>query len=147
MLVATVEHNLAVQHRAVGDVETAFAIDRRVNKRFHEAWKDLYRRTTSSDLSLAVDYALAADLETARDMLAAERGRSQEIRGYDHPRNYFIAMNLARVMTELGEGTAAEQIRTEVLPGLRERLGARHPEVLAAESGDFIEFEMELPDR
>jgi tetratricopeptide (TPR) repeat protein len=147
VLVATVEHNLAVQHRAVGDVETAFAIDRRINERFHEVWKDLYRRTTSSGLSLAIDYALAADLPTARDMLFTERSRSEEIRGHGHPRSYFIAMNLVRVLTELGEAAAAEQIKTDALPILRERLGAGHPEVLAAESGTFIEFEMELPDR
>ena len=146
-MVATVEHNLAVGHRAVGDVETAFAIDRRVNKQFHQAWKDQWRRTTSSDLSLAIDHALAADLATARDMFAAARGRSEQIRGHDHPRNYFIAMNLARVLTELGDVTAAEEIRMEALPALRERLGARHPEILIAESGKFIEFEMELPDR
>jgi tetratricopeptide (TPR) repeat protein len=147
LLVATAEHNLAVEHRAVGDVETAFAIDRRVNKQFHEAWKDQWRRTTSSDLSLAIDYALTADHASARDIFAAARSRSEEIRGNDHPRNYFIAMNLARVLTELGDVTAAEEIRAEALPALRERLGARHPEILAAESGAFIEFEMELPDR
>ncbi len=147
ILVATVEHNLAVEHRAVGDVETAFAIDRRVNKQFHEAWTDQSRRTTSTDLSLAIDYALAGDLATARDMFSAERSRSEQIRGHDHPRNYFIAMNLARVLTELGDVTAAEGIRMEALPALRERLGSRHPEVLAAENGTFIEFEMELPDR
>ena len=56
-------------------------------------------------------------------------------------------MNLARVMTELGDVTEAEQISTEALHVLKERLGGRHPEVLAAESGEFIEFEMELPDR
>jgi tetratricopeptide (TPR) repeat protein len=147
LLVATAEHNLAVEHRAVGDVETAFAIDRRVNKQFHEAWRDQWRRTTSSDLSLAIDHTLAADLATARDMFAAARGRSEQVRGHGHPRNYFIAMNLSRVMTELGDVAAAEEIRMEVLPALRERLGARHPEVLIAEGGGFIEFEMEIPDR
>lgn len=147
VLVATVEHNLAVGHRAVGDVATAFAIDRRVNKQLHKAWKGQSRRVTSSDLSLAIDHALADDLATARDMFAAERGRSKKIRGPDHPRNYFIAMNLARVLTDLGDATAAEEIRAEALPALQDRLGARHPEVLAAESGAFIEFEMELPDR
>ena len=146
VLVATVEHNLAVGHRAVGEVETAFAIDRRVNKQFHEAWKDQWRRTTSSDLSLAIDYALAADPATAREMFAAGRSRSERIRGHGHPRNYFIAMNLARVLTELGDVTAAEEIRMEALSALWERFGARHPEVLAAESEAFIEFEMELPD-
>jgi tetratricopeptide (TPR) repeat protein len=147
VMVATVEHNLAVQHRAVGDSETAFAIDRRVNKQFHESWTDQWRRTTSSDLSLAIDHALAADLETARDMFAAARSRSEQIRGHGHPRNYFIAMNLARVLTDLDDVAAAEEIRMEAQPALRERLGTHHPEVLAAESGAFIEFEMELPDR
>jgi tetratricopeptide (TPR) repeat protein len=147
LLVATVEHNLAAGHRAVGDAETAFAIDRRVNEQFHEAWKDQWRRTSSSDLSLAIDHALAADPVTARDMLVAARDRSEQIRGQDHPRNYFIAMNLSRVMAELGEVTTAEEMRVQALTALRERLGARHPEVLIAESGGFIEFEMEIPDR
>jgi tetratricopeptide (TPR) repeat protein len=147
VLVATAEHNLAVQHRAVGDVETALAIDRRVNEQFHEVWSGQLRRTTSSDLSLATDYALTADLATARDMLVAERSRSEQIRGADHPRNYFVAMNLARVLDELGNVTGAEEIRAEALPVLQASLGARHPEVLAAGNGAFVEFEMELPDR
>ena len=105
------------------------------------------RRTTSSDLSLAIDHALAADFATAQDMFTTARDRSEQIRGHNHPRNYFIGMNLSRVLTELGDVTAAEEIKLEALPALRERLGTRHPEVLIAESGGFIEFEMELPDR
>jgi tetratricopeptide (TPR) repeat protein len=147
LLVATVKHNLAVAHRAVGDVETAFDIDRRVNDQFHETWKDQWRRTSSSDLSLAIDHALAGDPVTARERLVAARGRSEQIRGQDHPRNYFIEINLSRVMAELGEVTAAEEMRMRALAALRERLGERHPEVRIAESGGFIEFEMEIPDR
>jgi len=147
VLVATTEHNRAVKHRAVGDVDTAFAIDLQANEQFHRAWRQHLRRTTSSDLSLAIDYALTGDLITARDKFTAMHVRSEEIRGPGHPRTYFIAMNLARVLSELGETEAAEQMRSASLPPLRERLGKGHPEVLAAESGAFIEFEMEIPDR
>ena len=42
---------------------------------------------------------------------------------------------------------AAEEITSVSLPPLRARLGKGHPEVLAAERGEFIEFEMEIPDR
>ena len=146
-LVATCEHNYAIKLRAIGDVESAFAIDRTINAQFHGIYRDQSRRTTNSDISLALDFALRGDRARARPLLAEMRERSAQIRSEDHPRTQFIAVNLAKVLAELGQIEEAAELRATALDALRDRLGSRHPEVILAESNAFIEFEMEIPDR
>jgi tetratricopeptide (TPR) repeat protein len=146
-LVTASEHNYAIKLRAVGDVEAAYAIDRRVNKRFHDLLGEDRRRTNSSDISLALDFALLGDVAAARPILEGLVGRSDAVRGASHPRTLFGAMNFAQVLQDLGDDEAANALRAAALPVLRERLGARHPEVVMAEAGSFIEFELEVPDR
>lgn len=65
----------------------------------------------------------------------------------NHPRTLFCRANLSRLLRQHGETAEAQQTMDAVLPSLREQLGADHPEVALAEAGEFIEFEMELPDR
>jgi tetratricopeptide (TPR) repeat protein len=146
-LITTCEHNFAIKLRVIGEHDRAYALDRVANARFHEILGDRRRRTTGSDMSLAHDLELRGDPAAALPMLRRVVGTSAQIRGSSHPRTLFCAMNLAGLLRDLSETAEAEEIRDGALTALREQLGAGHPEVVLAEAGEFIEFEMELPDR
>ncbi len=147
VLVTTCEHNYAIKLRCAGDVNSAYAIDRRISETFHDKLGQNRRRTINSEISLALDLAALGSLPEAQHKLRNMHEKSKEIRGADHPRTHFIAMNLARVTHELHEDEEAERIRTAALSALRAYLGADHREVQLAQSGSYIDFEIEIPDR
>jgi tetratricopeptide (TPR) repeat protein len=146
-LVTTCEHNYAIKLRAIGDNEMAYAIDRTVNERFHRDLGPRRRRTITSDMSLARDLELVGENAAAEDLIRKAVTTSEQIRGVDHPRTQFFVMNLARVLRKLDRDEEAEALAEQALSSLIQSLGAEHPEVLMAQAGSFIEFEMELPDR
>ena len=98
-------------------------------------------------MSLAHDLELRGETDAALALLRRLTEMSAEIRGPHHARTLFSRANLSCLLRHLGETSEAQEILDTVLPPLREQLGADHPEVALAETGEFIEFEMELPDR
>ncbi len=146
-LIATCRHNYAIKLRSVGQYDQAYSLDRDVNERFHSVLGDSRRRTVSSDMSLARDLELRGDSEAAISLFRRVVDVSGQIRGEEHPRTLFCAVNLATALRDAGEAAEAGTILDRALPALRDQLGAGHPEVMLAESGAFIELEMELPDR
>ena len=98
-------------------------------------------------MSLARDLELRGDSEAAISLFRRVVEVSGQIRGEEHPRTLFCAVNLATTLRAAGEAAEAGAILDRALPALRDQLGAGHPEVELAEAGEFIELEMELPDR
>lgn len=146
-LITVCEHNLAIKLRAVGEDDRAYGLDRVANERFHELLGERRRRPITSDMSLAHDLELRGEMDAALALLQHSAETSAQVRGVNHPRTLFCRANLSRLLRQHGETAEAQQTMDAVLPSLREQLGADHPEVALAEAGEFIEFEMELPDR
>lgn len=146
-LVSTCEHNYAIVLRAVNENEQAYELDRRVNKRFRELLGERRRRTQSSDMSLARDLELAGEIVAAEHLLKRVTETSTQLRGASHPRTLFCAANLARLLRAQGKAEEADEITAEIIPILTEVLGTGHPELVMAEDSEFIEMEMEIPDR
>jgi tetratricopeptide (TPR) repeat protein len=146
-LVTACEHDYAIVLRATGEYEQAYELDRRVNERFRELLGERRRRTLSSDMSLARDLELVGDIAAAEHLLRKAKETSAQVRGIRNPRTLFGDANLALLLRTRGETEQAAELTSQTIPALKEILGAEHPEVVMAEEGEFIEFEMDIPDR
>lgn len=146
-LVTTCEHNYAVALRAEGSTQQAYELDQKACRRFVELIGERRHRTVSSRMSLARDLELAGDTAAAEDLLRRVTDTSVQLRGPHHPRTLFCAANLARLLRLRGEEAEAGEIEARTLPVLTEILGSDHPELVMAQRGEFIEMEMEIPDR
>lgn len=145
-LVAICEHNYAIELRAAGENDHAYAVDRRANQQFHQTLGGRQGHTASSDMGLARDLELRGEAASALRLLRRAVETSAQVRGATHPNTLFCAANLARLLRNLGETAEADRILARTLPTLRDHLGTSHPEVTLVETGNFIEFEIEMPD-
>jgi hypothetical protein len=98
-------------------------------------------------MSLARDLELVGDIAAAEHLLRKAKETSAQVRGIRNPRTLFGDANLALLLRARGETEQAAELTSQTIPALKEILGAEHPEVVMAEEGEFIEFEMDIPDR
>ena len=151
-LYGTCQHNYAIALRADGDFDQARELDRQVNQRYHAVMEGR-RRTLSSDVSLARDLELSGDAAAAEDLLRRVLETSKTTRGAHHSRTLYCATNLSRLLRARHSEDEAARIAGPAIAELRELFragqpeGFEHPEVAMAEAGEFIEMEMDIPDR
>ncbi|QKG25214.1 FxSxx-COOH system tetratricopeptide repeat protein [Actinomadura verrucosospora] len=91
-------------------------------------------------VGLANDYYLLGELDAAVRLLAGVREKMIASLGERHPYSLAVESNLARARIAMGE---AENVSGRALASLRQVLGADHPEVRAAESGELLECDIE----
>ncbi|MBO2456725.1 FxSxx-COOH system tetratricopeptide repeat protein [Actinomadura violacea] len=91
-------------------------------------------------VGLAGDYYLLGELEAAVRLLSGVREKMIACLGGRHPYSLAVELNLGRAHAAMsGDGSGAGA----VLASLRQVLGADHPEVRAAESGELLECDIE----
>jgi len=145
--------NEAIARRARGELARAQALDAHCFDQLGRLLAPNHPYTICAGVSLATDYARAGEHEEAlrlsRAMLElsreADRGAAQARDGAEHPYVLMRAINLSQDLRAVGAADAAEELLQESLAGLRQSLGADHPEVMLAAAGHRLEGDIEPP--
>jgi tetratricopeptide (TPR) repeat protein len=152
--------NRAVVIRLLGDQQSALALDRRTHASFAGVGADAEDTDESQALGPAHPYTLACQTNLASDLRAvgqigeaAELGRHAhrlliDVRGATHPYTLACASNLALDLLATDDDAdteAGEDLRTQTILGYADRIGADHPETLAAQRGERIDCDIEPP--
>jgi tetratricopeptide (TPR) repeat protein len=145
--------NQAVAHRTMGDIAAARALDERCYLELTHVLGSEHPYTLCAGSSLATDYALTGESESALRLstLMVEITRTTSGGGHDardggeHPYLLMRAINLAHDLRANGAEIEAEALLQESLSGLRRSLGPGHPDVVAAERTIRTEGDIEPP--
>jgi tetratricopeptide (TPR) repeat protein len=143
--------NEAIIRRARGEPGQARELDESAYAALVEVLGPDHPYAICAGVSLATDLAQAHEhrpaVDLSRNMLELGREAANEGSdardGTDHPYLLMRQVNLSYDLRAVGERREADTLQTTALAGLREALGANHPDVRAAEAGKRLEGDIE----
>jgi hypothetical protein len=142
-LAASVNHAIIV--RALGETTAARELDEATYAGMRDALGDAHGYTLCAATGLAIDLALAGEPDEARRLSDRTFDLSRGSRGDRHPYTLACAVNAALDRLAAGDPRAGQPLLDDALTGMRDVLGADHPEVVDAGRGLRAECDIEPP--
>ncbi|HYQ64733.1 FxSxx-COOH system tetratricopeptide repeat protein, partial [Actinophytocola sp.] len=137
--------NSAAVLRALGDVREACRRDERAMTELRATLGDEHPYTLSARHNFAVDLARLGFEGRSLDELKAVREVSGRHRDITHPDHLACEIDIALARIAIGGPAAGQEALTAATGDLAARLGAQHPNVLAAKEKQWLECDIEPP--
>ncbi|MCW6004629.1 tetratricopeptide repeat protein [Micromonospora sp. CPCC 205371] len=139
--------NLALIHRASGDVAEARRLNTEAEARLREMLGERHPYTLCAATNLASDLAAAGDYTAARRLsqVTLEISQDQSVRGPDHPYTLGCALNHALDLEAVGHMDEAAELWRDTHRRFVTVLGPDHPDSLQARERRRVDADIEPP--
>lgn len=137
--------NSAAVLRVLGDVQEARRRDERAATELGRALGGDHPYTLCARHNFAADLALLGSAGRALDELRAVHAESGQHRDATHPDHLACEVDMALALIAVAGPAAGQQALTDATTALAARLGAQHPNVLAAQEKRWLECDIEPP--
>ncbi|HEX6355945.1 FxSxx-COOH system tetratricopeptide repeat protein [Actinophytocola sp.] len=139
--------DVAITLQALGRVEESNELNDEALNAMTAILGEEHPHTLCAATTKANGLAAAERHEEAREL--SERiltiSRRENVRGVDHPYTLACAANHALDLEATGDSVAAIELRKEIFPLFRSKLGRDHPETLNANAYRRMEADIEVP--
>ena len=138
--------NLAITVRLLGEADEALALNESTLATFEAVLGATHPFTLCCATNLASDLAALGHAEEALARSRETLARSTEIRGAEHPYTFACMLNNSFDLRACGDEAAAGPLLDAAIAGLKGKLGAHHPDVVAATRGQRADCDIEPPE-